>query len=147
MTTVTTKKLKRHAILSVWFLLIGAAAFAQNDSVGIPYGKYPIDDNITYKGGEHKLLKCLKKNLCYPQLAQKDSVGGTVYVYFTIDTNGHSNDIVVIKGVREDLDNEAIRCVDLLDEWNVGKQNGRKVKSHHNIPIKFSLTDNPKRMR
>lgn len=113
---------------------------AQADSIVTLSGKYPIDDDITYKGGEDRLKKILQKNLKYPQQAVKDGISGTVYIYFTIDTNGHSKDIIVLKGIREDIDREAIRCVDLLDNWNIGKQNGRKIELHHIIPVKFSLT-------
>lgn len=131
----------RHLILFITFCLLQLTVVAQTDSVVTLANKYRIDDNITYKGGEDRIRKILRKNLNYPQKAVKDSISGTVYLYFTIDTNGHSTDIQIMKGVREDLNNEAIRCVDLLDEWIIGRHNGKKIKLHHILPVKFSLTD------
>jgi TonB family protein len=118
-------------------------AHGQKDSV-LTFSQYPVDDDVSYKGGNDRMFKILKKNIKYPEQAIKDSIGGTVYVYFTIDTAGHSTDIKIIKGVREDIDKEAIRCVDLLNEWIPGRNNGKKVNSHHILPIKFSLTDKNK---
>lgn len=131
----------RQIIIFIVLSLVQLMAIAQTDSLLTISNKYPIDDVVTYKGGEERLKKILLKNLKYPNQAVKDSISGTVIVYFTIDTNGHSTDIMVIKGIREDIDNEAIRCVGLLDGWNVGRHNGRKIKLHHIIPIKFSLSN------
>lgn len=131
----------RQIIIFIVLSLVQLTAIAQTDSLVTISNKYLIDDIVTYKGGEERLKKILLKNLKYPNQAVKDSISGTVIVYFTIDTNGHSTDIIVIKGIREDIDNEAIRCVGLLDDWNVGRQNGRKIKLHHIIPIKFSLSN------
>ena len=101
---------------------------------------YKLSDDVAYKGGDKKMWRILAKSAHYPESALKDSISGIVYVYFTIDTCGRSTDIKVIRGVREDLDVEAIRCVDLLDDWKVGRCNGQKVQLHHVLPIKFSLT-------
>ena len=127
--------------LIILILFFGMTSFAQPNSIVKLENNFPIDDDITYKGGESRLLKIIKENLNYPQQAILDSIGGTVIVYFTVDTYGRSTEIKLVKGVREDLDLEAIRCVDLLDEWNVGKQNGEKISMHHMLPIKFSLND------
>ena len=101
--------------------------------------RFPIGDDINYKGGDKRLWRIISKNLSYPAEALKDSVTGSVYVYFTIDTKGRSTDIKVVKGIRDDLDKEAVRVVEMLDEWIVATQNGRKVATKHMLPIKFSL--------
>ncbi len=132
------------ALLPILFLCLTIAAFGQtypdsSFSRIIKTGKYPIDDNISYKGGKKRLWKIIRKNAKYPEQDVKDSIRGTVYLYFTIDTNGHSKDIIVIKSVRDDLDKEAIRCVSLLNEWIPGKTNGKKVVLHNILPIKFDF--------
>lgn len=114
--------------------------FAQDSIPKLDSG-LPIDDDISYKGGQTRLMKIIEENLTYPKQAILDSISGTVIVYFTIDTNGHSTEIKVLRGVRKDIDSEAIRCVDNLNEWNVGTQNGEKIVMHHMLPIKFSFTD------
>jgi len=85
------------------------------------------------------MMQKIKTNLQYPQTALSDKISGTVYVYFTIDTLGRSKNLKIIKGVRDDLDKEAIRCVDLLDEWVVGRSKGKKTELNHSLPIKFVL--------
>lgn len=111
-----------------------AVAYAQLEEM------YSSGCGISYRGGEKRLNKEIAKNLTYPPQAVKDSISGTVYLSFIIDTKGHSTEIRVIKGIREDLDKEAVRCVDLLDDWIVGRNNGKKVKMSHTIPITFSLS-------
>ena len=131
--------LKRiFAILII--LLVSATVKAQNHADSIRIFDRTIGDDVNYKGGEKRLNKVLIKNLSYPKQALKDSVSGTVYLYFEIDTLGHSENIQVLKGVREDIDQEAIRCVDLLDDWIPGKQNGKKIKLSWILPIRFDCT-------
>lgn len=131
----------RFSVLIILNLFLIMTSFTQTDSVVKLESNFPIDDDITYKGGESRLYKIIKQNLTYPQQAILDSIEGTVIVYFAIDTIGRSTEIKIVKGIREDIDKEAIRCVDLLDEWTVGKQNSEKISLHHMLPIKFSLKD------
>ncbi len=100
---------------------------------------FPVDENVSYKDGNDRINKIIGQNLKYPPKAIKDKVGGTVRLYFTIDTLGHPRYIQVLKSVRADIDSEAIRCVNLLNEWVPRNDNGRKACLHHTLSIKFEM--------
>jgi hypothetical protein len=50
---------------------------------------------------------------------------------------GNIMDIKIVKGIRDDIDKEAIRLIGLLNGWTPGTQNGKKVKVVFNLPLYF----------
>jgi TonB family protein len=91
-----------------------------------------------YKGGFEKLKKFLTKNLEYPKIATKNKIQGTVYVQFVVNKLGKVEQVKVIKGVPE-LNEEAIRVVSLMPDWEAGMQAGQKVSVRYNMPLHFKL--------
>ncbi len=78
----------------------------------------------------------LKKNIIYPTSAIKDSISGKVTLSFTIDKNGKASNINIVKGIREDLDSEAIRVLRLI-EW---KPNDNPTHEKTILSLKFILS-------
>ncbi len=93
-----------------------------------------------YPGGLENLQKIIIENLKYPERAVRDSITGKVIVAFVIDTIGNVTESRIVKGVRHDLDEEALRVVNMLNGWTPGMQRGVKVKVAYNIPINFTLS-------
>jgi TonB family protein len=91
-----------------------------------------------YKGGAEKLYQFIAKSLEYPKIAIKNKVEGTVYVQFTVNRLGKVEKVKVIKGVPE-LNEEAIRIISLLPDWEAGMQAGQKVSVIFTIPLHFKL--------
>ena len=77
--------------------------------------------------------------LKYPEQAIKDQAQGRVMVQFTIGTDGAVRDIQVLRGVREDLDAEAVRVVSSSPKWEPGKQDGKPVPVSFTFPVVFKL--------
>lgn len=97
------------------------------------------DKAASYKGGDRSMFKTLAEYLRYPVSAQKEKIEGTVYVELTIDSKGEKIASKITKGVQADLDEEALRVIDLLeDKWDAAVQNGKQITSTLTIPIKFS---------
>lgn len=84
----------------------------------------------------------IKDNIRYPLSAIKDSVEGTVYVEFYIDTTGLTFNHRVLRGVRDDLDNEALNVVRLLLFDSPAKQRGKPVVVRYLVPVRFVLDKN-----
>ena len=112
---------------------------------GIEYQTNGIDTKIIidpmpeFPGGIEKLREFLSENISYPGSARKDSVEGKVFVLFLIDKKGKAQNFQVKKGVRTDLNNEALRVVKKMPRWKPGEQNGKPVPVWYTIPINFQL--------
>ncbi len=93
----------------------------------------------TYKGGMQEFYKYLASEIKYPKQAAKDRIKGTVYLSFTVKTDGRVEDVQVIKSPDYELSDEAVRVVEKSRDWTPGKMYGETVNVRYNIPIKFSL--------
>jgi TonB family protein len=102
----------------------------------------PIEDpdvNPEYVGGDEAMLNYLAKNIKYPESALKDSVGGKVFVSLVINKKGAVNAVNVLRGPREDLNNEAVRVISKMPDWVPGEKSGKKVDVKIVIPINFKV--------
>jgi protein TonB len=92
-----------------------------------------------YKGGLQAAYTLIGRKLKYPYAAQRTGVEGTVFVTFVINKEGKVTNVSVLKGISEECDKEAMRVINLLDQWTPGSQNHRPVNVRMTIPIKFQL--------
>lgn len=83
-------------------------------------------------GGTIGLIKFIQKNINYPS----DSVVGKIFVEFSTDTNGRTQNIKILKGLSKLADKEVLRVVKLLD-FEPALIEGKKVTGHMTIPISF----------
>ena len=98
-----------------------------------------VEEMPEFPGGKGAFLKYLAENINYPESAKKDGVQGRVFVNFVVEKNGSISGVNVLRGVREDLDQEAIRVVSEMPKWKPGKQRGEAVRVSFNVPIKYQL--------
>ena len=114
----------------------------------------PVDFRLL-KDGSDDLVLCLQNmpvhfrgslrevitsNLSYPRSAVLDSLEGTVYIAFIVDTNGITKNHCVLRGVRFDLDQETLRVIRLIKFDKPAMQApGRPVSVLYFCPVKFSL--------
>ena len=52
------------------------------------------------------------------------------------------NDVKVIRGIGDGCDEEALRVMKMMPNWNPGKQRGQEVRVEFKMPIVFKLNDN-----
>jgi TonB family protein len=62
-----------------------------------------------------------------------------VIVRFIVGASGDAEEAVVLKGVHQLLDEEAVRVVSLLKGFIPGKQGGQAVDVYYMVPVNFSL--------
>lgn len=131
----------RIAVILLFLAASSKSLFAQqtrvNDSAFLFEPQYMPE----YPGGEDSMMRFVAGSLNYPQSAIKDSVQGRVVVRFTVNESGRPIDFVVAKGVRKDLDEEALRVVRLLSRFQTNRVNGKASKVSYNLPITFSLDE------
>jgi TonB family protein len=101
-----------------------------------------VQQQAQYPGGMQALFKYLQENLKYPVAAQKANITGKVYLQFTVNKDGSSSDLQVLKSLGYGCDEEAIRVLSST-KWIPGKQDGKPVRSRFTIPINFQLNNPP----
>ena len=95
----------------------------------------------------NKLYEFILENLIYPETAKSDKVEGQIFVEFWVDTNGYTSEHRIIQGIRQDLDDEAIRVAKLV-KYNVPAiYNGKSVGLCFQFSIRFTLDDEKKPSR
>ena len=94
-----------------------------------------------FPGGDAALINFLNANIVYPPQAAQDKVEGKVVVQFTVKKTGKIDDVKVLRSVRKDLDDEAVRVVKMMPDFIPAKQNGEVADMPYTIPVSFKLFD------
>lgn len=124
----------KYIFLIVLALVSSIGINGQNAEEMITFvGKAPVFD------GDLKVF--ISSNTIYPQSAINDSIEGTVFVEFWIDTIGHTIGHSVVKGVREDLDKEALRVTQLISFKTPAYQKDKAIVVPFCVPVIFEKKD------
>jgi TonB family protein len=92
-----------------------------------------------FPGGNGEMAIFLQKNINCPTMARENGETGKVFVKFIVDTGGKILSPIVLKSSGyKSLDNEAIRVVQTMPNWNAGMDAGKKVSVYFNLPISFN---------
>lgn len=126
--------------LFILFMLSTYMSFSQDTSRNDvvfrdEYAKYP-----EFKNGMKGLYEFILVNLVYPQSAVDDCIEGRVFVGFIVDTLGNTSNHKILKGVREDIDNEALRIARLIKfDKPAFSWRDEPVEIEYVLPINFTL--------
>lgn len=96
-----------------------------------------VEDMPQFTDGN--IFDYLAQHVRYPEEAEKNGIGGMVYVQFVIDTTGKVVEPKVIRGVSPELDAEALRVVSEMPAWKPGMQRGKPVRVSFTLPVIFKL--------
>ena len=92
-----------------------------------------------FKGGQEDLVDYLLQNTRYPAEAMRDEITGEVIVEFVVERNGMITNAKIVKSVAPSLDQEALRVVTNMPNWEPGTKNGLRMRSQLTIPINFKV--------
>lgn len=110
------------------------------DSLGKETGHYQYMTSPSFKGGSSAMIKFIRDNLIYPELALENGIEGEVIVYFIINKDGSLSDFSVKETAFKMLDNEAFRVVKLMEnKWIPGYEDGEALNIKISCPVRFSL--------
>ncbi len=112
---------------------------------GILIQSRDLDNSKTRKSKyveDQSLLKeFIHSSIKRENLPESDSIERRVYVgIMSSDDNGKIDSVKVLRGVNELYDQEAIRIIKSIPEWEVIYRHGKKFHQAWTIPIKFDLT-------
>ena len=100
-----------------------------------------VEVKPTFNGGDaNQFSRWVNQQLEYPENCKKEGISGRVTLSFTVSETGKVTDVKVLRGVHEDLDNEAIRVVSSSPDWTPGKVGGKAVAVSYSFPIIFQTT-------
>jgi len=97
------------------------------------------DKQSRYMCFQKSIMKHIKKNFKYPELAKEMGIQGRVIVQFVIGKDGSISKVFVLRGIDKLLDEEAIRIVKKLPRMKPAEQRGRAVPVSFMLPITFKL--------
>ena len=109
----------------------------KNDSINKIFVDF--EEMPQFPGGVSALLEFLRTNVRYPKDAFEANVQGRVLVTFVIEKDGSICEAKVVKPVYPSLDEEALRVVNGMPNWEPGKVAGEPVRVKYTIPIAFKL--------
>ncbi len=90
-------------------------------------------------GGNEALMKYVNTNALYTKQAIKDSIEGTVFVSFWIETDGTVSNPKILRGLSPDLDSVCLNLVKNMPNWIPATQRGKSISVLFNFPIKFNM--------
>ncbi len=130
-TTEEQERLQREALKK-----IGGAISTSGIDVIVP------EIMPEFPGGQTELQKYLSQNAIYPSSSYEKGIQGTVYVQFKVDQFGVINNVIVLKGLDQNLDKVAYSLVKKMPKWNPATASGKALSSQYTLPIKFTIKDN-----
>lgn len=83
------------------------------------------------------ILNFFHQNLKYPAVLKDSAVTGLSVLQFVIGKDGKVKSVKVVRSLHPALDKELLRIAKLLPDFVPGRQNGRPVDVHYNIPIRI----------
>jgi len=101
-----------------------------------------LEQGPIYLEGSGRFLVAISTSLRYPAKARENNTQGKVIIAFKIDENGTVSNYRIKKGIGDGCDEEALRCVKLIEgDWLPGQLNGKAVAVEYNLPLNFTLSD------
>jgi TonB family protein len=128
-------------------LLLGNKLSAQHDTLPANSGDsaficlVPDVSEPSFPGGKDSMNVFLKRNLRYPEYAKENNLYGTVYMRFTVETDGKLTGINCVREVKTvpEFAAEAARLIKIMPDWVPATVNGKPIKVLITVPITFRL--------
>ena len=92
-----------------------------------------------FPGGTDGLLRFISQQLKYPALAARNRVEGKVLISFWVDERGHPYGFGILKGLGAGLDEEALRILRLMPDWQPALIDGHPTLLQMRIPVFFRV--------
>lgn len=86
-----------------------------------------VSEKPCFPGGDWKLVEFINKTRQYPKKAYDAGVQGRVTCSFVVNSNGSISHIKVLKSVEESLNQEAMRILAEMPDWEPGRIEGQAV--------------------
>ena len=92
-----------------------------------------------FTGGENALKQYIRANLHYPKKALEKNIQGRVYVKFTVNRYGKIKNPGIVRSIHPLIDNEAVRLIKNMPDWQPAKTKNSSVESEQILPVIFMI--------
>lgn len=96
-----------------------------------------VEDLPQFPGGAAEFVKWLTKNLKYPESAAKRKVRGKVVAQFIVNKDGSVSDLELKEKLDPTCDQEVMRVLKMMPNWQAGMMNAQPCRTKVCIPIVF----------
>ncbi len=134
--------MKNYSILLIMLIVIFKASVisaqveASASSIELRSGTENLSDrNARFPD----LAEYLSQHLVYPELAQENSLEGTVKVEVLINEFGKVSEVCILQGLGKLIDAPVMELLREMPRWMPAVRNGQKVPQRLVVPVKFSL--------
>lgn len=108
------------------------------DSIKTEPRVYGVAEQMpSFPGGEAALLKYVNSHVKIPRIAEEQEIKGQVVLRFVVNEDGSVGEVIVLKSLLKQCDEEAIRIVKNLPRFIPGRQQGKAVKVWYTLPVRF----------
>ena len=107
-----------------------------------PKGEEPfayVERMPSFPDGSEAMYKYIYDTMEYPATARESKISGQVIVQFVVSADGEIQKAKVVRGIGGGCNEEALRIVNSMPNWNPGMHNGRSVPVTFTLPIKFVI--------
>ena len=98
-----------------------------------------VENMPEFPGGPDKMRDYFSQNLKFPKEAKNQNIKGRVVVSFIINENGAVTNVSLLQGIGGGCDDEAIRVVESMPDWQPATMEGEPVNVLFTLPIRFKL--------
>ncbi|MEM8897151.1 MAG: TonB family protein, partial [Bacteroidota bacterium] len=98
-----------------------------------------VFETPSFPGGSKSMSRFVARRLRYPRMAINNKVEGIVIAKFDVDEAGNISNPKIVKSLGFGCDEEVLRIVGTMPNWEPGTKNGEPIKAIHSIAIKFEI--------
>lgn len=96
-----------------------------------------LDGEERIKCSNNKMIQFISKHLVYPNEAAKNGIEGMVLVSFMVEKDGSVSEVKSLKEIGGGCDEEVMRVVYSMPDWEPGLKEGVPVRTEMKLPVRF----------
>jgi protein TonB len=113
--------------------MVNQAPMSDEDRSRIPMFN-EVQQPPKFPGGDLEMYRYIESNRGFQNTTGD---GGNVYVSFVIDASGKVSDVQLSRGIRPELDQDALRLVRTMPRWEPARDNGANTPVRKTVMIKY----------
>ncbi|MCB2221531.1 MAG: energy transducer TonB [Bacteroidetes bacterium] len=98
-----------------------------------------VDQMPQFPGGTDALMNYLSNHIQYPADAARMNIQGTVLISFIVEKDGNIASAKVIRGIGGGCDEEALRVIRSMPQWQPALKDNKPIRVLFNLPITFRM--------